>query len=700
MLTPIRRLFLCAAFVAMGAAPTRAFDEDLERQQALARQVTIHRDEWGVPHVFGKTDAATVFGYVYARAEDEFARIELSLITVLGRLAERDGPSALAQDRAMRSLGVQRLGRRHYAEAPESVRALADAAADALNYFATQTGTRSSVIEHFEGWQFFTADLSMALGQVPSLAAEGLVERAAPVRDGSNVWAIAPARSASGHALLLANPHIPLGEVYEAHLRSDSGWHVSGMNAYGLGIFPWIAHNEHLAWSLTVNYPDVADVYRVTFDDPADPLAYRYGEEVRRATTREVTLRVRGKDGLEEQSLTVLDTHFGPVLGEVEGKRYAVRVAGLESGGLMQQWLAMGQATSLEEFRDAIDELALVYHNISVADRGGNIFYVYNARIPRRDPTFDWQRAVDGSNPATDWQGIHPLADLPQVLNPDSGWLQNCNSRPFTTTASGNPRESDFPSYLVGRDRDDPRVAMSHALLTSRPKISLEQLEALAFDTRIFEADRWLPVLFEGYRALAKSDAGRADRLAPVMDGLRAWDRRAALDSVATTHFLYWWESLLARLFGANPPDTAEAITALEGVLTFLEQQFESTDVPWGEVNRHQRSRDGETPSDDRPSLPTAGAHGAAGVSATFLARRYPGTKRRYGFHGDSYVAVVELSPKVRARTIVPYGTSRDPTSPHWFDQAELYARGELKDAWFWPEDVKRHAQRSYHPGE
>ncbi|MFG0253074.1 MAG: penicillin acylase family protein, partial [Phycisphaerales bacterium JB038] len=415
-------------------------------------------------------------------------------------------------------------------------------------------------------------------------------------------------------------------------------------------------------------------------------------------------IRVKTAEGTEEREITLRRTHHGPILAEREGKPLAVRIAGIENTPPLAQKYEMSKARDFASFKKAVGKLGIPFHNIMYADVEGNIWYVYNATVPRRAEQFDWTQPVEGSDPATDWQGYHDLAELPQVLNPASGWMQNCNSSPYITTANGadNPKRDDYPAYL-GRDGRDPRVNMSHQVLAGSDAFTFESLCAAAFDRHAYEADRWLPRLLSAWENVRddETDEARQHKLQEVVDELTAWDRSLACDSVATTVFMLWCESSRQRFASGNADDQA-LIDSLRAIVEVLETFSGTWQVPWGEINRHQRNdlRNGEANSDDRPSLPIAGGNPVAGVVFTYLAQLAPGTAKRYGFHGHSYVAVVELGPTVRARTILPFGNSRHPESPHYFDQAPLYAQGKFKEAWFTPADVEANTRRSYHPGE
>jgi penicillin amidase len=565
------------------------------------------------------------------------------------------------------------------------------------------------LVERFEPWHPLAAQRTMnvtSLSLMPELPrllqGPPVADEPPKTRDGSNVWAIAPERSATGNAMLFINPHIPLNEIYEGHLCSEEGWNFSGGTAYGGFPFPIMGHNEHLGWSLTVNYPDIADVFLVTFDHPRDPLKYRYDGGWRNAVEWEESFRIAGEDGVREQVLTLRKTHHGPVvMGEGE-RRYAVSVPRLEKGGLLRQWYEMGKAQSLEEFQRAVGSLSLVFHNIVYADVEGHIWYVYNAAIPRRDISFDWTQPVDGSDPRTEWRGLHSLDELPQVLDPESGYVQNCNSSPFTTTAQGeNPNPQDYPTYVARRDQDDNRVRISKRILTREELFTFDDWSAAAWDTQVIEAESWIPRLERALTASRIQQSVRADLLAGPMEALGEWDQRCAVDSVATTLFMLWYEMMLPA-FASGAVDDDVALDKLEYLVQNLESRFGSWEVPFGDLNRHQRPDDqGNFPGDSAESFPTAGGHALAGMIFTFLARTPPGSKLRYGYHGHSYVSVVEFDPEgVRARSMVPYGQSRDPASPHYLDQAPMYARGEFKPAWFELEEVLKNLERSYHPGE
>ena len=691
-----------------------------------ARAITIYRDTWGVPHIYGPTDSSVAFGSAYAQAEDNLELIEDSYLRALGRSAERYGEMTVADDRLARALEIPRLSLEEYRRAEPRIKGIYEAFAAGLNYYvAKHPEKRPKLITRFEPWhpiallryKYFQQEFVGYAGLDPislSIASSG---PAVPPQ-GSNAWAVSAVKSASGKPMLFINPHIPFfgpAQYYEEHVHSDEGWDFSGAARYGFP-FPYIGHNEILGWTHTDNYPDHGDLYMETFDHPSDPLAYRYGNGYRQATVWEDTIQVRTEKGLEARTFTFRKTHHGPILSTYSGKPVALKLAMLEEGGWFDEWYAMTRAVSLAQFRKALERNAIPYMNITYADRDGNIWYVYNGSVPRRAKEFDWLAPVDGTNPKTEWQGFHTLAEFPQVLNPPGGYVQNCNSTPFTTTSSGNPDPSKFPAYMIGPEIDNPRAKVSRQILEKRATFTFEQWATAATDTRVYEAQKQIPQLVTSWEQLSRRDAQRAGRLAPIIDELRKWDGISRIDSVAMTLFVLWFErAFIFNGLSEAALERAEALDTLEGVKAELERQWGTWRVPWGEVNRLQRRNwSGNEPFDDAlPSLPVPGGPGIAGMVFNF----YPNYKefspwseqsssgpspnrRRYGEWGSSYVAVVEFGPMVRAKSIVYFGQSGDPSSPHWFDQAQLYAKGLFKPSWFSVEEVRANVERSYHPSD
>ena len=680
----------------------------------LARQVTIYRDTYGVPHVFGRTDASTVFGFAYAQAEDNFWRVEENFISALGRLSEIYGEGHLNEDRRNHALEIPRLAREEYQRLDPHMRAMCDGFAAGFNYYLDRhQEVHPRLLKRIEPWftlafirynyyqngfsrdnnlwstEFKTAEVSAELKQ----------------NVGSNGWVIGPTKSATGHAMLFINPHLPFfgsGQVYEGHVHSDEGWNFTGYTRFGFP-FPYVGHNENGGWVSTDNAADLEDVYLETFDDPAHPLAYKYGSGHKLATERVEEILVKTATGVESRRFTMRKTHHGPVVAAKDGKLITLRMAKFESDGWLRQWYEMTRATSLAALKRAIAPLNMLFGNIMYADRQGNTFYIYNGAVPRRDPRFDWTKPLDGSDPATEWQGYHTMEELPQLTNPKTGWMQNCNTTPFLLTSEGNPDPARYPKYMV-QEGDNLRGEISRQILAGTPKFTFEEWRRAAFDTRVMAAATRLPKLLSAIKDHLKSVSGTSTedtQLREAADLLERWDRRSTIDSVPMTIFSVW-NNQVSRDRDRKEPSDQRYLVLFNEAMDTLEKQFGTWRVAWGEVNRLQRLDESKSEKfrDDRPSLPVPGISGNDGAVFTFYADGEQGQKRRYGVAGGTYISIVEFGPQVRAMSVHTFGASGNPNSKHYADQAELYTRGQFKPAWLALRDIRANLEAAYHPGE
>ncbi len=746
-LAPLPLLLVLAAAPAQ-APPPRDPPPSVDDPD-LADAITIYRDELGVPHIYGPTDASVVFGAAYAQAEDNWWQVEDNFVRSLGRASELYGEETLLDDYLARALEIPRLSVAEYERAPAGMRALYDAYAAGFNYFLeSHPDVRRRLLARVEPWHTLAlirfkyhhneyigyAGLrhrdSQTLLDGNRVRTEVRTEAGRPAPSslafrnrpaaggerphGSNEWALAGSRTASGHPMLLINPHVPffgLSQYTEVHLESEEGLVFSGLSRFGF-MLPYMGHNERLGWAYTDNYSDIGDLYLEWID--WSERTYRYGDGTRELGVWVDTIGVRTEDRVEPRAYRFYKTHHGPILGvrgaadgppEVDGfpapvRPLAVRLTKLEEGEWYRQWYEMMRAGSLGEWRAAVERLAVPYMNTMYADADGNILYIYNAAIPRRSPDYDWSRPVDGSDPGAEWDGYHALDELPQFLNPETGYLQNTNSNPFTATEGLRDTRDELPPYMVGRETDNARAQSSRRLLAGLRNVTLADFERAALDTRLFAAEEMLAGLFAELGRLEVEDPDRAAPLREPVEALREWDGVATVESEATTLFVSWAENWDRASRGE--PESWARVRALERALRSLEDGWGGWRVAWGEVNRVQRpDASGQAAFDDaRPSLPVPGAPGWLGSVFTFHTRRAPGGKRGYGVHGNSFVKVVEFGPQVRARSVLTFGQSGHPDSPHYFDQAPIYAAPGLKPAWFARDSVEAHAVRVYSPGE
>ncbi len=698
-----------------------------ESPEELAQNSTIHRDAYGTPHIEGSTDESVVFAFAYAQCEDYFWQLEDSYILALGRYAEVHGPAGLNSDLLNRAFEIVPRSQADYARLEPELRSLCEAFVAGINYYLdTHPEAAPRLIDRFEPWHVlaYARQLTVETCFRYTRLSKSYLPRSNPriwAATGSNGWVIGPGKSASGHAMLFANPHQPwygYGQLYEAHLRSGEGWNFSGATVFGAAL-PSLGHNEFVGWTYTTNEPDVADVWRVTFDDPAQPLNYRYGDGYRRASEWRTQIRVKTLLGMKNREFTFRKTHYGPIVAQEDEQHFlAIRIAKLYEAFVLRQNIRLMRAKNLEDFRDALSMQQFTIMNALYADQEGNAYFVYNGLIPRRDPSFDWSRPVDGSDPRTEWEGIHEFHELPQLLNPEAGYLQNCNSSPFTTTHLDNPREEDFPSYMAEDKHDDKRRAKrSREILQAVESVTWEELQKLAFDNTLYWARHELPRYAEALKELEQTDPELANQVGPYLRHLLDWDGRCEADSTAATLCTTWYE----RLYGSDYPgevllarfesNTRAQFEALVEAAEWLKLMHGDWKVPWGEIHRIQRHADVAEFSaipfnDNLPSLPCLGGHGPMGT--VFTQYYTPSVKvpflrnmvRRYGVVGTTYVGVFEFGPRIRGATLMNYGESGDPASPHFFDQAKLLSERRLKPELFYWQDVLAGARESYHPGE
>jgi acyl-homoserine-lactone acylase len=680
-------LAACAA-----CSTSRASRSDVARWQQQAQNVTIVRDDWGIAHVYGTSDADAVFGMEYAQAEDDFNRVEMNYLNALGRVAEAQGESAIYRDLRMRLITDEDSLKAMYAASPAWLKALMNAFADGLNYYLfTHPGVRPKVIKQFEPWMALSFTEGSIGWDIERVSLRGLeafyggtppvsAPRPAPAEgdgaflepSGSNGIAIAPKNTRDHHALLYINPHTSFYFRSELQMISDSGLDAYGAVTWGQ-FFVYQGFNATAGWMHTSSGVDNIDEFLETVTRQGDRYLY-----VRSAGDKWVSV------SLMQNPVNALIQSYT----RTKARDYAA----------FRRTMALHTNSS---------------NNTVFADAEGNIAYFHSNYIPRRDTAFDWTKPVDGSNPATDYHGLLSVDETPQLLNPASGWLYNSNNWPWSAAGPSSPKRSDFPRYVETGTEESPRGYHALRVLPGHRDFTMASLTAAAFDSYLPSFAHMIPALLRAYRDAPASDTLKA-KLAAQIGVLRAWDCRWGTGSVATSLAVFWGTDVERRVFrearqaGISPEDyvasrasAGELLGSLAAASDSLTADFGTWRRPWGDINRFQRINDDIEPSfdDAKPSIPVGFTSSRWGSLASFGARAYPNTKKWYGTSGNSFVAVVEFGDSVRAKAVTAGGESGDPASPHFDDEARRYATGNLREVYFYHSQLRGHTEREYHPG-
>ena len=700
---------------------------DLARWRVEAEDVRIVRDDWGIAHVHGKTDADAAFGMIYAQAEDDFNRIETNYLNATGRLAEAEGESAVYRDLRMKLFIDPVDLKAEYAASPDWLKRLMDGWADGLNFYLHEhPQTTPRVIRRFEPWMALSFSEGSIGGDIESVSLKDLeafygeqkVALLTPAEPsslfkeptGSNGIAIAPGNTADRHALLLINPHTSFFFRSEQQVTSDQGLDAYGAATWGQ-FFLYQGFNERVGWMHTSTTADAIDEFVETIAKKDGRLFYRYGKELRPVAISTIVVPYQTASGLKSKTFTVFKTHHGPIVRAADGRWISVDLMNKPVEALSQSFL-LTKARTYKDFMQVMALKANSSNNTVYADADGNIAYLHPQFIPRRNNRFDYTQPVDGADPATDWQGLHRLDEAPHLLNPPNGWIMNTNDGPWSAAGPSSPRQADYPRYMDAKG-ENPRGLHATRLLTGRTDFTLDRLQAAAFDSYLPAFAQLIPPLIRDYDGLAPSDPYRA-QLADKIAALRAWDDRWSLTSTETSLAVFWgedlWKSVEADAkvqkvniydYMAQRTSPEQKLAALKRASDRLQRDFGAWRTPWGQINRFQRlTGDIVQPFDDaKPSIPVKFTSAQWGSLASFGAHAYPNTKKYYGTSGNSFVAVVQFGDKVRARAVTAGGESGDPKSPHFDDQAGRYASGDLREVYFYPADLAGHVERSYHPG-
>ena len=728
--TMIKNIFLLIVLsiisIEMKAQSVHFSSTEIQKWKEQASRVTIYRDEHGVPHIYGKSDADAVFGLLYSQCEDGFERVEMNYITALGRQSEIKGEAYIWQDLRARLVNHEDRAKNLYKSADPSMKALLDAFASGINYFlATHPQVKPKLIDRFEPWMHLIFSEGSIGGDITSISLQELEQfytggvrvgkyiyedRQERMSDGSNGFALAPSRSQSGNALFYINPHTTFYFRGEFHVVSQEGLNAYGAATWGQ-LFLYQGFNADCGWMHTSSQADVVDFYKEKIERAGQGYVYWQDGKTIPVIEQEIKIVIKSNGQQDIRTFTGYRTNHGPVVANRDGAWVSVAMMDRPLEAVTQSFMRT-KATGYESFRKAMDIRTNSSNNTVYADRQGNIAYWHGNFMPKRDPALNWSGLIDGTTSNTLWKDLHAQSDLVHLFNPPEGWIQNCNSNPFKATGKGGPDSLSYPFYMAP-DPENFRGIHAQRLFSGNQKFTQESLLKTAFDPLMPAFEKLVPAIVRAYER--NSEIVSVDFSEPVMI-LKNWDFRSSADSKATTIAMVTsrrMQSLANQKNKGRSLNNLEVVDAMSRQLTDLEilkclresldelvRRFGSWQISWGELNRYQRPTGMENIFDDKKeSKPVGLGSGFYGALATFESRPF-GTDRWYGVSGNSFVAVVEFGKKVQAKSILVGGQDCAPGSRNFTDQADGYLNGNFKDVLFYKSDVIRKAVVSYKPGQ
>lgn len=709
--------------------------KEIVRWQNQSKNVNIIRDNWGIPHIEGKTDADAVFGLLYAQCEDDFKRIEMNYIEKLGRTAELKSEATLYNDLQIRLLIDSTEAIADFKKAAPWLKKLLIAYADGINFYLYKhPNVKPMLITKFKPWYpllwtdgsigaISTADLSVAELKSFYSKPEGMSSIIAPklVKDseeqtGSNGFAFAPSITASGNAILYINPHVTFYFRPEVHVKSKEGLNAYGAVTWGQ-FFVYQGFNEKCGWMHTSCNVDVADIYGEKIIKKGKKFFYEYEHQLKPVKERNISLKYLENGQLQTKNFVTYATHHGPIMAKRDGQWVSLRSFNRSMTSLIQSWKRT-KATGFEEFKKIMELKGNTSNSTVYADAGGNIAFWHGNYVPIRDKSYNWSKLMDGTTAKTEWRGLHKVDETVHVYNPKNGWIQNCNSTPFTSAKEFSPKKSDYPVYMAP-DGENFRGINASRVLDREKSYDIEKVIKAGYDNYLSAFEVLVPAFVKSFEQNVKPSDSLYSQLKEPIELLKNWDYRATETSIPSTLAIEWAQKLTpaiqklyiedgekdqvenTKIFTSNASIAQFAVPMLS-VLSELKSKFGTWKVAWGELNRFQRiSNDIEQKYDDnKPSAPMGFASAMWGMLPSYNSKYYPQTKKRYGVSGNSFICAVEFGKKITAKSLLAGGQSGDVASKHFDDQLINYTKGKFKDVLFYKEDILKNAEKSYHPGE